>query len=370
MHPSIHPFFRKQEDSTKARRDAHHQLNSVKSLVIFFGPMLLPKVIAWYRSAKNPPASQRKPVVPLAMLPLLAVALLAATALSFAVGALPALSPENVFTRTGSNPTTSNNLLFSRLAAVRPLTSRDDVLRDKFESRASKLLYYKYGPDALADCPFCNSQDPTTYLLYAAPAAAAPHLLNALLVGLATSSSLTGDAGAQWRAPAAWASSGLAIADAYFLARWDHVAGNEKARVLAEVFFFHWTARTWRHLALAAVDLALAGLVWASATNRMFAVRPTAAERVDGVRDALGAVNMRIRSANVLKNTVSRDAELRAIDAGYWAHEGMVMQEAMESEEVVESMRDAVENRRIDLATVDQAAEAFAKHVLGDNMGR
>lgn len=332
--------------------------------------MLLPKVIAWYRSAKNQPASQRKHVVPLATRPLLAIAVLAATAAVLAAYALPILAPENVFVRTGSNPTTSANLLFSRLATLRPLTSRDEVLHDKFESRASKLLYYKYGPDALAGCPFCNSQDPRTYLLYAAPAAAAAHLLNALLVGAATSSSATGEAGAQWRALATYAAAAMAAADLYALVQWDHVAGNEKARVLGEIFFFHWTARTYRHLALAALDLLLAGLLYLSTTNRMFVVAPTLSERIDAARDALGSVNMQIRSATVLKNTVSRDAELRAMDAGYWAHEGMVMQEAMESEEVVESMRDAVENRRIDLTTVDQAAEVFAQRVLGDGMGR
>lgn len=342
----------------------------IKSLLIFFGPMLLPKVIAWYRSAKSQPASRRKPIVPLATRPLLAIVLLAAAAALFAASALTILAPENVFARTGSNPTTSANLLFSRLATLRPLTARDEALHKKFESRASKLLYYKYGPDALAGCPFCNSQDPRTYLLYAAPAVAAAHLLNALLIGAATSVSATGQAGAQWRALATYAGAALAGADFYALAQWDHVAGNERARVLGEVFFFHWAARTCRHLALAGLDLLLAGLLYLSTTNRMFIVVPTTSERIDVVRGALGGINMQIRSANVLKNTVSRDAELRAIDAGYWAHEGMVMQEAMESEEVVESMRDAVENRRIDLTTVDQAAESFAQHVLGDSMGR
>lgn len=331
--------------------------------------MLLPKIIAWYRNAKNQPASHRKSIVPLATRPLIAIAVLAAAAAVLAVCSLPILSPENVFARTSSNPTTSANLLFSRLATLRPLTARDDILHDKFESRASKLLYYKYGPDALAGCPFCNSQEPRTYLLYAAPAAAATHLLNAFLVGAATSAAATGETGAQWRALSTYAAAAVAAADLYTLAQWDHVAGNEKARVLGEVFFFHWIARKYRHLALAALDLLLAGLLYLSTTKRMFVVAPTTSERIDAARDALGGVNMQIRSATVLKNTVSRDAELRAIDASHWTHEGMVMQEALESEEVVESMRDAVENRRIDLTTVDQAAEVFSQRVLGDTMG-
>lgn len=341
---------------------------SIRSLVIFFGPMLLPKAIAWYRRAKNPPNSQHKPIAPLTPRALSAIILLLAAAAVLVVSLLPILSPENVFIRTRSNPTTSTNLLFSRLATLRPLTPRDEVLHDRFESKASKLLYYKYGSDALADCSFCNSQDPTTYLLYAAPGIALPHLINALLVGIGTSESTSGKAGSQWRTIVTYAIAALALADGYMLARWDHVAGNEKARVLGEIFFYHWVARTYRNLALAAIDVILAGVLYLSATNRMFAPAVSAAERIDKIVNTLGAVNMQVRSANVIKNTVARDAELRAVDAAYWAHEGMVMQEAMESEEVVESMRDAVENRRVDLEAMNQAAEQFVQQVMGNNV--
>lgn len=331
--------------------------------------MLVPKIISWYRSAKNPRRPQQQPI-PLATRPLLAIVLLASAAALFTLTLLPALSPENVFTTTRSNPTTSANLLFSRLSQLRQPTGRDAVLHDKFENKASKLLYYKYGPAVLADCPFCNSQDPRTYLLYASPAAALPHLLNLVLVALATSQSVTGQAGARrWRPLATYAAALLACVDAYALATWDPIAGNEKARVLAEVFFFHWTARAARHGALAALDVLLAVVLYLSATRRMFVVAPTVSERVDAARDALGVVNMQIRSANVLKNTVARDAELRQVDAHYWAQEGIVMQEAMESEEVAESMRNAVENGRINMEGMNQAAEAFAQQVMGGSVG-
>lgn len=124
----------------------------------------------------------------------------------------------------------------------------------------------------------------------------------------------------------------------------------------------------YRFLSLAALDLVLAGVLFLSTTNRMFVVGPTLSERVDLATAALGHVNMRIRSANVLKNTVARDGELRAIDAGYWAHEGIIMQEAMESEEVVNSMRDAMENRRLNPEAMDQAAEQFSQQVMGGGM--
>lgn len=269
---------------------------------------------------------------------------------------------------TRSNPTSSANLILSRLSALRPLTARDDVLRDKFESRASKLLYYKYGPDALLDCPFCTSQEPLTYLLYAAPAAAAAHLLNAVLVGLATSGSVTGRQGAQWRAVATYAGAALAAADMYLLSQWDHVAGNEKARVLAEVTFLHWTLRACRYLGLAGLDLLLAGLLYLSGTNRMFLVAPSASERVDALAEGMRRTRARLQSAGIIKNTTARDAELRVAEARYWAFEVVSSQEAMESEEVVESMRDAIENRRIDLGAIGLDAETYAQNVLQQAM--
>lgn len=330
--------------------------------------MLVSKAIGWYRSAKAQTRSQRKPVVPLSSRPLLAITLLAAAATLFALYATPTFSPENIFTLSNSQPTTSPGLLFSRLQQLRGNTLRDRILEEKFESKASRLLYYKYGGAVLADCPFCNSQDPRTYLLYAAPSVAVTHLLNAVLVGGATSESVTGQAGNQWRSLATYAAAVLAVVDAYMLAQWDHVAGNEKARVLGEIFFFHWNARRYRFVAFAALDLVLAVVLYLSTTNRMFVVAPTVSERIDSAAAALGHVNMRIRSANVLKNTVARDGELRAIDAGYWAHEGMVMQEAMESEEVVNSMRDAVENRRLNPEAMDQAAEQFSQQVMAGEM--
>lgn len=82
----------------------------------------------------------------------------------------------------------------------------------------------------------------------------------------------------------------------------------------------------------------------------------------------LGQVNMKVKSANILKNTVARDAELRAIDAAYWAHEGQVVAEAMESEEVLDSLRDAVENRRINMEEMDRTAEAFTMMVMREGV--
>lgn len=326
--------------------------------------MLVGKGIGWYRSRKAQPQTKRQPIAPLTTRALFAIILLAVTAILFVLYATPLFAPENIFARTESNPGVTTNLLFKRLAQARNLTAYDDLLRDKFESKASKMLYFKYGPDVLATCPFCNSQDPTTYLLFAAPAVALVHLANAVIVGIATSEPLAGAAGVQWRGVATWAAVTLLAVDAYLLASWDP-AGNEGARVLRDVSFLHWTMRLGRLLAFAVLDAALAAMLFLSATRRMFVVPPTVSERIDAATAAVAAVHMRVRSANVLKNTIARDPELRAVDAAHWAEETATMQEAMESEEVVSSMRDALDNGRLDPQGVDTAADEFSHRVLG-----
>lgn len=330
--------------------------------------MLLPKAITWFNAARAAQRNPKQPARPLPTRSLAAVILLATAALLLAASTLPILAPENVFAVTRSNPTSSNNLILSRLSSLRPLTQRDNTLHDKFESRASKLLYYKYGPDALIDCPFCNSNDPTTYLLYAAPAVAAVHLSNALLLGAATSASMTGKPGAQWRALATYAAVAVAALDLYLLATWDHQAGNEKARILGEVTFYFWRARALRHLGLAVLDVLVAGALWLSGTRRAFPVAQTVSERVDAVIMGLAKTRNQLHAAGVIKNTTARDGELRTAEARYWAHEAIIMSEAMESEEVVGSMRDAVENKRVDLDNIGQVAETYARDVLQQAM--
>lgn len=259
---------------------------------------------------------------------------------------------------------TSTALLFRRLGEARGPAPYDDRLRAKFENKASRLLYIKYGGAVLAACPFCNSQDPTTYLVYAAPALALPHLLNALVVGIATSEPVTGKAGLQWRALATYAAAAILVVDTYMLASWDPAA-NESARMLDEVFWFHWKVRMGRFLAFAVLDLALAAVIFLGATNRMFVVPPTVSDKIDAATAALALVHFKSRTASVMKNTIARDRELREQNATYWTHEGIIMQEALESEEVMNALKDAVENGRLDVEGTDRAADDFTRRMMG-----
>ncbi|PHH91816.1 hypothetical protein CDD83_10239 [Cordyceps sp. RAO-2017] len=342
--------------------------DSIRSLLLFFGPMLIPRAIVYYRSvrsaASRPGGGARVQPVP-GRIRLALALLLGVVGVCLAKALLPGLAPENIFRRTQSRLQIPVDVLFNRLAALRPggaLTRRDEALRAKFVNLESRLLYLQFGPAVLADCPFCNADEPRSYLYYALPELLAAHLANFFAVALATSAAWTGVHGARWRLPAALAAGFLACADAYLLGSYNHQA-NARALRLNDVAHFFWAARAGRLVALAGLDALLAGLVFLSASQRAFVRPPTPAERVDAAGRALLAVKSKMSAVGIVKNTALRDDELRARAHAYWAHEVRLMGEAMEERDVVEGINDALA-KRIDMQTILRDAEAYAQTVL------
>ncbi|KAL2117101.1 hypothetical protein VTJ04DRAFT_9269 [Mycothermus thermophilus] len=347
---------------------------TIKSAVIFFGPILLPKLISWYREATSSPQRHGLKIIPLPLPLYRVIALLTIAAGTFLLLCLPIASPENIFTLTQSRLQIPADVLFTRLSSLRPnraLTDADLSLRARFANLDSRLLYLQFGPSVVATCPFCTSDEPRSYLYYALPSLLTPHLTNLVIIALVTSplfttSGTTGPAArpvtTRFRQPFTLASVVLAFADTYRVATYP-TAVNARALRLNEIDFFFWSARRLRYLLLAALDLVLAYLIWMSATNRGFVTPPPAAERVESVARALAGTKGRVNAAGVVKNTVLRDDELRARSAAYWAHEVRLMREMMEEREVVEGVKDALENR-IDIGGIERDAEAWARAML------
>ncbi|KAI1471171.1 uncharacterized protein F4812DRAFT_413030 [Daldinia caldariorum] len=335
---------------------------TIKSLLIFFGPMLLPKAINYYRSVRNAPLAAGVSVQPLPPHALRGISVLVATALAFFLRALPLFSPENVFARTQSRLQIPTDVLFNRLSSLRPLAPADDALRARFVNLESRLLYLQFGPDVLAECPFCSADDPRSYFYYALPAILAPHLVNLVLASLATSEILSGPYGPKWR-PTAAVSAGLAAALDVYLAQSYNYQANARATRLADLDPFFWTSRAARLAGLASLDLALAYLVYLSSTNRAFVAPPHPAQRVDAVARQLQATKGRLNAVGIVKNTATRDEELRARSQAYWRQEGAIMREVMEERDVVEGVNDALQNR-IDIADITRDADAYALNVL------
>lgn len=335
---------------------------SAKSLILFFGPALLPKAISYYRKFRNSPRQQGLSVQPLPPTAFRGIAVLALASVLLVLAALPIFAPENIFIKTQSRLQINPEVLFNRLSTVRPygvLTAADEALRARFVNLESKLLYLKYGPDVMTECSFCSSDETQIFFYYALPSIAALHLLNLFAIGMATSRPVSTAYGSPWRMPATMVAAVLVGLDFYILDAYNHKM-NARALRLSEIDFFHWRARAYRFLALAALDGLLAFAIYLSSTNRAFAKPPTAADRAESILAVLASTRSKLNALGTVVNAVSRDEELRRRTAAYWVQEGDIMRGVMEEREVVESVNDALENGRVDIEKVERDASAYA----------
>jgi hypothetical protein len=267
--------------------------------------------------------------------------------------------------RTQSRLQIPTDVLFTRLSALRPdngLTDSDTALRAKFVNLESRLLYLQFGPEVLAECPFCNSDDPRSYFYYALPGLLAPHLRNLVVLSIATSNFMTGPDGSKWRTATVIASAVLAAFDVYAVNTYNYQL-NSRATRLLDVEFFFWAMRFYRLAFFGLLNGVFAVLLYLSSTNRLFASPPSPAERVEAVTRQLLMTKSKLNAMGIVKNTSIRDEELREHAQAYWMHEGRLMREVMEEREVIEGVNDALSNR-IQIAAISRDAETYASNIL------
>ena len=137
------------------------------------------------------------------------------------------------------------------------------------------------------------------------------------------------------------------------------------ARVLRpeELTHFYWYMRTVRGLALAVADIAFAGLLYLSSTNRMFGIPVSSAERLEGVLKTLEHSRGKLAALGIVKNSIVRDEGLSTKGKEYWRQEKVVMGEVMDEREVVEGVRNALENR-VRVQDVEDEARKYADGIL------
>ncbi|KAL3427681.1 hypothetical protein PVAG01_01190 [Phlyctema vagabunda] len=319
---------------------------TIKSVVLFAGPILLPKAIAYYRSVRAAPTVQGVSIRPVPANVSRALGILFVTAIVFFIKTIPYFAPENIFALTQSRLQIPNDVLFTRLAALRStgLTATDQILRSKLHSLESRLLYFQYGPDVITGCQFCTAEDSKNYLFYAVPAILAPYLFNLCVLALATSGLFTGKEGAVWRRTATIAGGAIALIEVYLVSSYHHQA-NARATRLEDIDAFFWKMRVYRGLMIAAVDALLGWVLYLSSTNRAFVVPLSAPERLEATTKAVENIRRRLGALALLKNSVNRDPDLRHLNQDYWVREGVITSEAMAEREVVESVNNALRNR-------------------------
>ncbi|KAK4696778.1 tail-anchored protein insertion receptor, partial [Lecanoromycetidae sp. Uapishka_2] len=340
-------------------------ISTLKTILFTVGPLLIPKLISWYRTqkvqVKTAPVSRQPVPKPIYK----SFNILFISALLALISTLPYFAPENIFTITQSRLQTPNDVLFTRLALARDggLTDDDNTLRPKIASLDSRLLYFTYGPNVLTHCPFCISDEPMTYFYYALPSIAIPHILHTFALGLATSTAVAGNYGNRWRGLAAVLGLGLAASEMWLFGSYDWKANARKFRA-EDCVHWYWRMRIFRGVLVAMADAVFAGLLWLSSTNRMFVIPPSAAERTEMAMRTLEQARGKLNAVAIMRNVVSRDEGLRRKSEAYWKQEGQVMGEVMDEREVVESVRNALDGR-LHVVTIEEDARKYAEGITG-----
>lgn len=327
--------------------------------------MLLPKAISYYRQFRAGTSSPGRPIRTVPPPVSRALGILFVVSLVALISTFPMFSTENLFIKAQSRIQIPVDVLFTRINAIRPqgLTALDNRLREKLISLESKLLYLKFGPDALANCLFCAAKDPTSYVYYALPSILAPHIFNVIVLALVTSGLFVGSEGAVWRRFVTLSAVVMASVDLWFLTQYDHQL-NAKATRVEDLDMFFWKSRMYRCVGIAGLDALLGWLMYLSSTNRAFAIPVSPAERLESTTRVLDSVRSKLAATAVVRNTINRDEGLRSRTQAYWVHEGRLMGEMMEDREVMESMNSALENR-VNVASITADADAYAKNMLG-----
>lgn len=337
---------------------------SIQSILLFVGPWLVPRAISTYRSIRSRPAAQLKPLPKKTSY---ALTVLFLSGLIAFLSTFPYFAPENVFRIAQSRLQTSAGVLLTRLRAVRAITAFDEKLREVLDAGGldARLLYARFGPSVLVECPFTTPGDidaGRNYLFYATTSILLPHVLHFFALGIATSDMLSGREGARWRTVATIAGVVLAVAEAWFIANYDDKTNIRSTR-LGDIDFIFWKLPVWRGIAIATFDGILGWVIWLQATGRAFLTPPPASERLLDHAKALEGMLGRVRALGVLSNGISRDADLRAHVDGYWVKEGEVMKDVFEQPEVLEAQRAAL--KRMDTARMEREAQQYAQGVLG-----
>lgn len=354
---------------------------SIQSLLIFFGPILAPKILAFYRSIRAPSKHAPNPLPASAARSL---NLLFFSALVFLISTLPIFTPANIFQQTQSRVQTPTLVLFTRLSALHALTPTETTLSTVFAHSGLdvRLLYLRFGPNVLASAahitplpaaaaqtaPASAPDAVNIYLLHALPSLLGPHLLHLLVLGLVTSPLLTSTnsspspAAPRFRTPATIAGLVLAAADLAATATYDHHT-NALATRSSDLVPFFWRARLFSRLAVVGVDAALGWILYLTATGRILQQPEPAAQRVEAVAKELEAVLGKMRGLGAVRNVVARDTGLRGRVEGYWVREQEVMRQVWEEREVLDAFRGAVE--AADLSRLGSEAEGYVGSVLG-----
>lgn len=265
------------------------------------------------------------------------------------VSTLPYFTPSNIFHATDSGIRTSNDVLFARLGALRPLTPQEEALRGRLESGYKRQVYLHLGPAVVANCSFCTVKEMSSFFYFALPTIILPHVVHLIVLGFATSRYFSGAEAARWRNAATVVGVVLVSGELYWTQTYD-ISKNKATFRADELDFFYWRRRLITRLSFAVADAALGYLLYLTSTNRLWAQPPSLASRIEADTRVLEVVAQKLGMVGHIRNAMYRDRSLRGKVEHYWMHEGQFSTQINEEPEVVEGTQKAL--TRMDMVTL------------------
>lgn len=320
-----------------------------------FVPVLLtwfiPKLTQTYHKIRNPPAKLRALRSPLTKTHAAVILLLFATAVLQLVYAY-SRDYENVVLLTGSRMQTSGSVVMSRFKKIRAvaeginpkdyqLTDREDAFFKVYQTDKGRALFTVFGPDVLTDCKWCHPESQSSYFLYSIPNAVAVYVINLLVTGIATSSSISFQANS-WRKTVLYISFILMTVD---LLRINSQTGLDNLmRPNNKVEWYFQILPVWRAHILAGMDAVLGVCMFLSTTGRLFHTPEPLFPRVTKWSNQLKTAGERAKAAIMIKRSVLKNPELAAQEVDFFS-KFKTKEEEISADEKVQYARDQARQR-------------------------
>ena len=340
--------------------------DSVKTLAYTFAPFLLPYIYRSFRKYQENTITHKANRKPVPRRISLVVNILLAAATVALVSSCFAFSYENLIAKTGSRIQTPQNVLWERVANTRPgrvLSPLDERLKDRLASTDGRCLYLMYGPDVTGNCLFCSSDEPRTFFYYALPTILAPHLLNLIILGISTSANIAGREGTRFRTPIVLIGCVYVFAEIVTWLNYDWKS-NMTVTVSANLFQFFGWARLIRNVGFAIVDGGFAWFLWATSTNRIMVITPSAKERLNAVLQHVETASSKTSAAGLIRNATFKDGQFLQRELEYWTREEARLEQIIASDTVQKAIQHARSHGRLDAEKLEQEAQRYAEIML------
>lgn len=324
----------------------------MQTVVLLLGPVVLPKLIATIRSLRAG-GSNASPKV-LARSARLSINILVAIIIVALASSFQYFQDENIIRAVGARLLmTPSDVLSHRLELLRlkqgfdRLQSDDTKLLDFLKSRDGRLLYATFGPKPILNCTWCSISNPTTYLYYAIPTIALPHVVHVALLGLITSTSLSAE-GKTFRIHATVAGIGVALGEMILLYNFE-LPINTRAIKQDDVIWYHWRLRAYRGVLIAALDSALAIILYLHHSGRYGLNRVTDREKIEAITNSLDSTIGNVRMGLFVKSASVRSGSISKRAMEFWDNE--LLEKKTVSAEVEEARASVLERVNEDLMT-------------------